>query len=209
MLRADDQFRMTGEDHRQRIGALEPAERSAGGTQRVHPLLQMQIDKLRHRFGVGLGGEFLAGRLQLRAQLGVVFDDTVVHDRDPRGRVRMRVVLGRRPVRGPSGMADAGRPGQRRAIEGGGEVAQFPLGAAAVDVAIDQRRDAGAVIAAVFQPAQAVQQQRRRRPRSDHANDAAHVSLASFCSRGTPRRIRVLSLAARARSPTRRRGRHR
>ena len=55
MLRADDQLRMAGEDHRQRIGAFQPAERGAGRGDRVHAALQVQIDKLRDGFGIGLG----------------------------------------------------------------------------------------------------------------------------------------------------------
>ena len=66
VLRADDQLGMAGEDHRQRIGAFQPAERRARRLDRRHAALQVQIDQLRHRFGVGLGGELLARRLELR-----------------------------------------------------------------------------------------------------------------------------------------------
>ena len=131
-----DEHLVLAEAHRERRAVLgadrsapdgrrrsSPARRRppAGGTRRrrrstgVHAALQVQIDQLRHRFGVGLGGEFLARRLQLRAQLGVVLDDAVVHDGDARGAVRMRVALGRRAVRRPAGVADAGGAGQRRA----------------------------------------------------------------------------------------------
>ena len=82
VLRADHQFGMAGEDHRQRVGTLQPAERRAGRFHRGHAAPQVQIDQLRHRFGVGFRAEFLAFLLQLRTQLGVVLDDAVVHDGD-------------------------------------------------------------------------------------------------------------------------------
>ena len=160
VLRADDQFGMAGEDHRQRIGALQPAECRARRGDRIHAALEVEIDKLRHRLGVGLGGELLAFRLKFGAQFGVVLDDAVVHDRYARGAVRMRVALGRRAVRRPARMADAGRAGQRQTIQHGGEIAKLALGSAALDVAVDQRGDAGAVVAAIFQPAQRIQDQR-------------------------------------------------
>ena len=69
-------------------------------------------------------------------------------------------------------------PASGDAVQHRGEIAELALGAAALDVAVHQRGDAGAVIAAIFQPAQRIQDQRRRRPRADDANDAAH--LASF-----------------------------
>ena len=47
-------------------------------------------------------------RLQFRAQFGVVLDDAVVHERHARGAVRMRVALGRRAMRRPARVADAG-----------------------------------------------------------------------------------------------------
>ena len=58
--------------------------------------------------------ELLASRLEFGAQFGVVLDDAVVHDRDARGAVRMRVALGRRAMRRPSRVADAGVPAQRQ-----------------------------------------------------------------------------------------------
>ena len=60
VLRADDQLGMAGEDHRQRIGAFQPAERRAGRRDGSMPRCRLQIDQLRHRLGVGLGGELLA-----------------------------------------------------------------------------------------------------------------------------------------------------
>ena len=160
MLCADDQLGMAGEDHRQRIGTLQPAERRPGRLHRRHAAPQIQIDELRHRLGIGLGAELLPLRLQLGTQFGVVLDDAVMHHGDARRAVRMRVVLGRCAVRRPTGVADAGGAGQRRALQCRHQVAQLAFGAAAVDVAVHQGGDAGAVVAAIFQAAQRLHHQR-------------------------------------------------
>ena len=82
------------------------------------------------------------------------------------GGVRMGVDLGRRAVGRPAGVADADAAGERRAAELVLEVAELALGAAAREVAVLQRRDAGRIVAAVFQPLQRIDQQRRHRRRA-------------------------------------------
>ena len=71
-------------------------------------------------------------------------------------------------------MADAGGARQRRARHDRGEVAELALGPPPLDHAVHQRGDAGAVVAAVFQPVQRIEDHRGRRPASDHAHDPAH-----------------------------------
>ena len=69
---------------------------------------QVIVDAVRDDFGVGLGGELVAARFELLAQLFVVLDDAVVDDREAVARdVRMRVALARHAVRGPAGVRDA------------------------------------------------------------------------------------------------------
>ena len=52
-------------------------------------------------------------RGQLAAQLGEILDDAVVDEGDAVGGMRMGVALGRGAVRGPAGVADADRAGER------------------------------------------------------------------------------------------------
>ena len=66
----------------------------------------------------------------------------------------MRVRLGRRAMRRPSGVADTGGAGERRPRENAGQIAQFAFGTAPLDLAVDQGSDTGAVIAAIFQTTQ-------------------------------------------------------
>ena len=79
-------------------------------------------------------------------------------DGDPVGGDRMGVGLGRQAVRRPAGMADADRALHRLVIEPRGEVGELALGAAALDAAVDQGRDPGRIIAAVFETAQPLDQ---------------------------------------------------
>ena len=162
---ADQQLRMAGEDHGQREGAMQPAQRRARPPRPAPmPAASRSVDQVRRRSRCRSRSRRPAPlRLQLGAQLGVVLDDAVVDHADAPGAVRVGVALGRRAMRRPAGMADAGRAAQRRRVQHRGQVAELALGAAALDMAVDQRGDAGAVIAAIFQAPQRLQQQRRRR----------------------------------------------
>ena len=126
-------------------------------------------------FGVGLGQEPGAGRRQFLAQFAEILDDAVVDQRHPLRGVRMGIALGRRAVGRPAGVADAGVAGERLLGELGLQVAQLALGAPARQVAVFQRRHAGQVIAAIFQPLQRIDQKRRHRFLTEDANDPAHV----------------------------------
>ena len=91
------------------------------GTHRVEKIaVVVTVHQVRNDFGVGLAGKHIAARLQRGAQLFVVFDDAVVHHRHAPGRagrcicagamaeMGVRVGHGRRAVRGPAGVRDAG-----------------------------------------------------------------------------------------------------
>ena len=98
--------------------------------------------------------------------------------------MRMGVALGRRAMRRPAGVADADVAVERLHAELGREIAELALGPAARDGAVLERRDAGAVIAAIFEPPQRIDQARRNRLDADDADDAAHGRLSSFCLLG-------------------------
>ena len=168
---------MAGENQRQRIGALEAREGRRGCLLGGHAALQVEVDQLSHGFGVGLGREFLTFGLELGAEGSVVLDDAVMDDGHARGAVRVGVALRRRAVGGPARVADAGEAGERVVLKRFGQVDQLAAGAPALDVAVDERGDAGAVIAAVFEAAQRVQQPRGCVCLTDNADYAAHARL--------------------------------
>ncbi len=105
---------------------------------------------------------------ELLPELPVVLDDAVVHDRDATGavEVRMGVVLDRRPVGRPAGVADAGgaacrglslQPSARSRGSARGRRRAFATG-----VLVDEG-DAGRVVAAVLESS--VQGLQSSRPR--------------------------------------------
>jgi hypothetical protein len=113
-------------------------------------------------------------RFQLAPQFGEILDDAVVHDGEPIGRMRMRVVLGRPAMRRPAGVADADRSRQRLAREPLFQILQFAFGAAPRQHAVLERGDARGVIAAVFEALERIDEQWRDRLVADDPDDAAH-----------------------------------
>src|SRR5271168_3492857 len=59
-------------------------------------------------------------------------------------------------------------------VEPPGEICELALGAPALDAAVDQSRDPGRIIAAVFEPAEPFDQPRRHCFLGDDADDPAH-----------------------------------
>ena len=108
----------------------------------------------------------------------MVLDDPVVHDGDVARDVRMRIALGRRAVRCPARVRNAGLTAQmlggalRCQLGDAARSAQAPelkIGARAV-----HHRDAGRIVAPVLEAAQAVDQQRDDVAARSGADDAAH-----------------------------------
>jgi hypothetical protein len=58
-------------------------------------------------FGVCIGGEFNASRIEMSAQIAKILDDAIVDNGDPSGQMGVGVVFVRRTVRGPTGVANA------------------------------------------------------------------------------------------------------
>ena len=86
----------------------------------------------------------------------------------------MGVGLGRLAVRRPAGVADADRAHERLGGEPRLEVLQLSLGAPAREPAVLERRDAGRVVAAVFEALQRVDDRARNRARPENAHNSAH-----------------------------------
>ncbi len=206
LARADQHLGLVEAHRDERVVALELRVRAA------HRLTQVAVvvlgDQVRDHLGVGLGAELAAVREQALLERDVVLDDPVDDDVDAVGAVgvRVRVLLGDAAVGGPAGVPDAGRGrplGDRDSAGVAGEllaqrreVADRPHG---VDPLVGDHRDAGGVIAPVFEPREPGQQEVARRTSPDVPNDAAHRSqdkgvcpaFPSFLSRWRHRRPRV------------------
>ncbi len=181
LARADHAVRLLGAEHGDGVGAFQAAHGL------LHGGVQVAVVQVVHQvgddFGVGLALEHVAGGLQFRAQVVVVLDDAVVHQRDARralvraGEMGMRVVRQRRAVGGPAGVGDAGQAldavlrGLRR---------QFgdPLGAAhPLQPGARVHGHAAGVVAPVFQPAQAFEQDGNDIVLRHGADDATHRGM--------------------------------
>src|SRR5262249_29175836 len=143
-------------DDGERVRALHARRRVAHRFEEVLAGRARNGDEVREDLGVRLGRERAPRALELFAQVAVVLDDAVMDDGDAVRRVRVRVLLVGPPMGGPTRVSDAGGAGaglrgqarlERRELAGGAT----HRGLAAVDGG-----DAGAVVAAVFEARQAV-----------------------------------------------------
>src|SRR5271166_17884 len=114
---------------------------------------------------------------QLLLQADVVLDDAVVDDHDLSGAVtvRMRVFFGGTSVRGPARVADSVGAVERLQADDLFQVAQLALGAPHLQaISIAGNGNAGGVISAIFETAQAIQDDRHNSLVSDVSNNPAH-----------------------------------
>src|SRR5271165_5166750 len=89
----------------------------------------------------------------------------------------MGVGLGRLAVRRPAGVADADRARERMGCEFGLEILKLALGPPPLQPAVLEGRDAGRVVAAVFESLQRLDDRPGDRPPPQDAYNAAHRLL--------------------------------
>jgi hypothetical protein len=133
-------------------------------------------DEVGEHLGVGVGAEHDAVVLELLPQLEMVLDHTVVDDGKISGLVEMRmgIPLGGRSVRGPAGVADPAHTRQRFVVEGPRQFGDPAGSLADMDPGVIDRRDPRAVVAAVLEPTEALQEDRDDVERAGEGDDAAH-----------------------------------
>ena len=86
----------------------------------------------------------------------------------------MGVGFRRLAVRRPARMADADRPAKRRRRKLGLQVLQLALGAPPLQLAVLERRHAGRIVAAIFEPLQRVDNRARDRPGPENPDNSTH-----------------------------------
>ena len=107
----------------------------------------------------------------------VILDDTIVDQRKfvVLGIMRMRVHITRFAVRSPAGVGDAHGTGNILAFSRSLQVLDLPFGLVDDQIAIVvHQRHAGAVIPPVFEPGQALDQDRIGLTPSDISHDSTH-----------------------------------
>jgi len=160
---------------RQAVGPFDRRERHdeallEGGTLGV-------FDQVGEDFGVGLGGEAMARRLEPHPQDVGILHNAVVHQRDLASAVRvgMRIDVRRRAMRRPARMRDAARPKHRLTREQIGEALDPAREFPGLDAASILQGHAGRVVAAILEAREPLEENGRRLPRSDVTDDSTHA----------------------------------
>ena len=172
----DDLPRIVRGDEDEREEAAQRSERAADRA--LEPVAaHLALDEVRHDLGVRLGDEPVALGGQLTLQLEVVLDDAVVDDDDAARAVAVGVgvLLGRPAVRRPARVADAVLAVERVGGEDRLEPRELARRPPQLHGARPDHGQPGRVVAAVLQPAQAVDEQWHDGLGSDVANDPAHA----------------------------------
>ena len=172
--RGDEHARLAARRHEHGVGAGELADGRAHRGEEVSR--ERGFDLVGEHLGVGLAREAVAGGGERRLALREVLEDAVVDDDDLAAavRLRVRVGLGRPPVRRPARVPDSGAARRGAAGELLDEVAELSGRPVDREVAVGERGDPGRVVAAVLEPLQPVEQERAGLTGSDVSNDAAH-----------------------------------
>jgi len=155
----------------------EPHECRAFGVA-VLMVEELLFDEVGDDLGVGFGDEGVAGGGELSFEGDVVFDDAVVDDDEGAGTVAVgvRVLFGGAAVGGPAGVADA--EGAIDGVDGdnGFEVAELAGSAAELEAGgATGYGDAGGVVTAVFEAAQAFNDDGDDGLGANVTNDSTHV----------------------------------
>src|SRR5438046_3060157 len=118
---------------------------------------------MRDEFGIGFGLQLMTACEKLPAQVEIIFYNAVVNHRDRAGLMRMRVFVRGASVSRPSRVADSDVAFQRITVEQFAELVELPFRAANFELAVlMKRRDAGGIVAAIFEAAKTGDQNRAR-----------------------------------------------
>jgi hypothetical protein len=165
---------MCAECDRQREGAAQARKDSLYRVFGSSTVLDLAREQVRDHFGVGVAFQRTAFAAQFGAQFLVILDDAVVDDGEVFGRMRMGVGLVRCAMRRPAGVRDPNFTRCGLPLQLFDQIGKLAFGAAADQVSIVDGADAGAVIAAIFHPLEAVDKPIRDRAVADDTDDSAH-----------------------------------
>ena len=161
------------------------------------------VDAMRDDLGIGLGAEAVAQFLEPDAQLIVILDDAVVHEGDAVARnLRMRIAHGGHAMGRPAGMRDPDGTRDRSRLERLLQDANLADRAQAFEHrARGQDREPRRIVAAIFQPAQAFQENGNDITFCDDTNDSTHRRSSSHGSAGLTVKKGCLVCPTRATNP--------
>ena len=167
---------MVAESNRQRKGSAQTRQNTRHCFLRCAALLHQHRHKMCHDFAVGIAFEVTPGFAQFGAQFLEIFDDAIVDQSHMVRSVRVGILGGGRTVRGPARMGNTDLTGGRMVRQFHDQVVELPLGPATDQLAVLNRADTGAVVAAVFHPAHPVDKTLRNGLVADNTDNSAHGS---------------------------------
>ena len=129
---------------------------------------------MRHHLTIGVALQSTTCIAQFGAQFLEVFDDTVVNERYVLGSMWMGVLRGRRPVRCPASMSNSDLARGRIVRQFRNEVVELAFGSTANERALMYRAYPGAIVSAVFHPAQTIDEALRHGFVADNTDNSAH-----------------------------------
>jgi hypothetical protein len=139
-------------------GALQARQDRGHGVLRRRSAFDFPGHQMSDDLRVGFAAELATIGDQLLAQRLEVLDDAVVDDRDRSDDVRMGIVDRRSAVRSPARVGDPDRAAERLAAQFPREIVELSLRAAPREIAVIDRANTGAVVAAIFKALEAVEQ---------------------------------------------------
>ena len=158
----------------QRVGSLQLSDGRARGGKKVRCFSQFEGNQVRHHLGIRIRSEDEALALQPNPQGFVILDDAVMYDSQSAGNMRMRVTFARHAVRRPTRMRNTsvslgfGLFGLRR------QFSHPAHGAQTLQPPFANQRQSGRIVAAIFKPAQPMQENGNDVAVRDRRDDATH-----------------------------------
>jgi hypothetical protein len=136
----------------------------------------MVTDQVSEYLGISLGKEFVPAAKEFFAKRGVVFDDAIMDNSQLAGLIEMGMGIGiaGQSVCGPARVADAEGAMNWKLLDKFSKSGDAADAFANLEAAMVEQAKTGGVIASIFEPAQALNQQWRGIFFADVSDDAAH-----------------------------------
>lgn len=157
-----------------RIRALQLGDGSACGRKEVGRFLQFRSNQVGHNLCIGFRGEDVALVLELLTQHLMIFDDAVMHHREPLRNMRMRITLAGRTVCCPARVGDPGFARHERFFCLSRQLRDAPHRAQAMQACFVDQGQTGRVIATVLKATKAFEENGNDIAVRDRCDNATH-----------------------------------
>ena len=165
---------MIAEGYRQRKGSTQTGQDICNSLLGAAAVFNEFRNKVRYDLAVRVAFQRTTCIAQFGAQFLEVLDDPVVNERYVLRSVWMGVLRGRRPVRCPARMSNADLARGRIVRQFRNEVVELAFGSAPNERALMYRTYPGAIVSAVFHPAQTIDEAFRHRFVADNTDNSTH-----------------------------------